>query len=180
MFSCFLKIPKPFMSVFLIARTSYNLVVIMALWIWWHFFPHSAFSINYIFLLLSLWAFCIALFCLPHHPLHADTDEQRKRKSLENESLCNSRCVVNCRSLSFLVFLGLLTRICKLKIHKTKINSYLEKKEQKKFYFMSTLELAAWSTSCLFVLLLFVLNLYMNGWERRQVIVLVPVMLIIL
>lgn len=133
MFSCFLKIPKPFMSVFRIARTSCNLVVIMALWIWWHFFLHSAFSINYIFLLLSLWIFCISLFCLPHHPLHANTDEQRKRKSLDNESLCNSRCVVNCCSLPFLVFLGLLTRICKWKIHQKKLIATWRKKNKRSF-----------------------------------------------
>lgn len=43
--------------------------------------------------------FCLVhfvLFCLPYHPLHADIDEERKRKELKNQSLCNSRCVVSC------------------------------------------------------------------------------------
>lgn len=48
----------------------------------------------FFFLTFSLkFLFFFVLFCLPHHPLHADIDKKRreKGKSLENESLCNSR-----------------------------------------------------------------------------------------
>lgn len=58
--------------------------------------------------------FCFGLFCLSHHPLHADIDEKmrEKGKNLENESLCNSRCVVSCCSAPFTAGFVLLTRTC--------------------------------------------------------------------